>query len=324
MPEPLLLPGRALTITLYALSSLALYLTLFGQALSRTHYRLPLQIAQWLCLPLLVCSIVLPYNVFLPLMWVVVACALLLMTLGLVTVMLSSNSRVAFWFAASFAVTFLSGLSEVIAAALGIRELIGLVNSVTAALASSLLAALAVAEQMRLETQQRIAAQAELEHAYEAMPVGLFTLDLYGHFLSTNPALCKMLGTSDIVAGRTRWKQFFAEGVWSRLHDLVHSQDDAELDIENRDGSRRFLVRATLARGKIEGVLQDTTEQNKATEQLHFMANNDPLTKVFNRRGIERAFDQAVRPLASGKPLALAYLDLDRFKLINDLFGHNA
>ncbi|UUZ53946.1 PAS domain-containing protein [Massilia sp. H-1] len=208
MPEPLLLPGRALTITLYALSSLALYLTLFGQALSRTHYRLPLQIAQWLCLPLLVCSIVLPYNVFLPLMWVVVACALLLMTLGLVTVMLSSNSRVAFWFAASFAVTFLSGLSEVIAAALGIRELIGLVNSVTAALASSLLAALAVAEQMRLETQQRIAAQAELEHAYEAMPVGLFTLDLYGHFLSTNPALCKMLGTSDIVAGRTRWKQF--------------------------------------------------------------------------------------------------------------------
>jgi diguanylate cyclase (GGDEF)-like protein/PAS domain S-box-containing protein len=324
VPEALLLPSRAITITLYALSSLALYLTLFGQALAHTRYRLPLQIAQWLCLPLLLCSILLPYNVFLPLMWGVVATALVLMTLGLVSVMLSSSSRVAFWFAASFAVTFLSGLSEVIAAALGIRELIGLVNSVTAALASSLLAALAVAEQMRLETQQRIAAQAELEHAYEAMPVGLFTLDLYGHFLSTNPALCKMLGTSEIVPGRTRWKQFFAEGVWSRLHDLVHSQEDAELDIENREGSRRFLVRATLARGKIEGVLQDTTEQNKATEQLHFMANNDPLTKVFNRRGIERAFDQAVRPQASGKPLALAYIDLDRFKLINDLFGHNA
>lgn len=324
VPEAWLLPSRALTIALYALSTLTLYLTLFGDDLAHTRYRTPLRVAQWLCLPLVACAALLPYNTFLPLMWCIVAVVLLLMTLGLASVMFSSNKRVAFWFAASFAVTFLSSLSEVIAAALGLRELIGLVNSVTAALASSLLAALAVAEQMRMETEQRIAAQAELQHAYEAMPVGLFTLDVYGHFLSTNPALCKMLGTSDIVPGRTRWKQFFAEGVWSRLHDLVHSQSDAELDIENRDGSRRFLVRATLARGKIEGVLQDTTEQTKATEQLHFMANNDPLTKVFNRRGIERAFATAIGPLAAGRPLALAYLDLDRFKLLNDLFGHNA
>jgi hypothetical protein len=71
-------------------------------------------------------------------------------------------SRVAIWFAASFGVTFLSSLAEVISAALGMREVLDLVNSVTAALASSLLAALAIAEQMRLETEKRIAAQAEL------------------------------------------------------------------------------------------------------------------------------------------------------------------
>ncbi|MES2018911.1 MAG: EAL domain-containing protein [Pseudomonadota bacterium] len=324
VPEVWLLPSRAVTIALYAISCLTLFRTLFAKELDNTHYQWPLRIAQWFCLPLLACAVVLPYNVYLPLMWAVVAAGLLMMTLALVSVMLSSNTRVAFWFAASFAATFISSLSEVIAAALGLHEYLGAVNSVTGALASSLLAALAVAEQMRLETEQRIAAQAELRHAYEAMPVGLFTLDVYGHFLSTNPALCKMLGANDIVPGRTRWKQFFADGVWSRLHDLVHTQADAELAIENRDGSRRFLVRATLARGKIEGVLQDTTEQDKATEQLHFMANNDPLTKVYNRRGIERSFDNAVGLMKTGRPLALAYLDLDRFKLINDLFGHNA
>jgi diguanylate cyclase (GGDEF)-like protein len=96
------------------------------------------------------------------------------------------------------------------------------------------------------------------------------------------------------------------------------------MEIENRDGSKRFLVRATLARGRIEGVLEDTTEKAKATEQLRFMANNDPLTKVFNRRGIEKMFEGAIGAVAAGKPLALAYLDLDRFKLINDLFGHSA
>lgn len=324
VPEAWLLPSRAITIALYAISCLTLFRVLFAADLARTRYQWPIRIAQWCCLPLLAAAIVLPYNVYLPLMWGVVAAGLMMMTLALVSVMLASNTRVAFWFAASFAATFVSSLYEVSAAALGLREFIGVINSVTGALASSLLAALAVAEQMRLETVQRIAAQAELEHAYEAMPVGLFTLDVYGHFLSTNPALCKMLGTSDIVPGRTRFKQFFAEGVWSRLHDLVHSHDAAEMAIENRDGSRRFLVRATLARGKIEGVLQDTTEQDKATEQLRFMANNDPLTKVFNRRGIERSFHNATGPLAAGRPLALAYLDLDRFKLINDLFGHNA
>jgi diguanylate cyclase (GGDEF)-like protein/PAS domain S-box-containing protein len=324
VPESWLLPARAITIALYAISTLTLYRILFARDLAGTAFQVPLRIAQWFCLPLLAAAIVLPYNLYLPLMWTIASPALLLMMLALNKVLRTSNTRVAFWFAASFATTFIATLSEVLAAVLGLRDFLVVVNSVTAALASSLLAALAVAEQMRLETEQRIAAQAELEHAYEAMPVGLFTLDLAGHFLSTNPALCKMLGTSDIVAGRTRWKHFFAEGVWSTLHDLVHSHADAELAIQNRDGSRRFLVRATLARGKIEGVLQDTTEQDKATEQLHFMANNDPLTKVFNRRGIERGFHNALGPLAAGKPLSLAYLDLDRFKLINDLFGHNA
>ena len=324
VPEAWLLPSRAVTIALYAVSSLTLFQTLFAKDLENTRYQLLLRIAQWFCLPLLACALLLPYNVYLPLMWAVAGAGLVIMVLALISVMFRTHTRVAFWFAASFGATFISGLSEVIAAALGAREVVDIVNSVTAALASSLLAALAVAEQMRLETEQRIAAQAELQHAYEAMPVGLFTLDTQGHFLSTNPALCNMLGASDIIAGRTRWKHFFNDGVWHRLHELVHSRQDAELAIENRDGSRHFLVRATLARGKIEGVLQDTTEQDKATEQLRFMANNDPLTKVFNRRGIERAFDDAVALTAAGKPLALAYLDLDRFKLINDLFGHNA
>ena len=324
VPEAWLLPSRSLTFALYVISTLGLYQVLFGDDLAKTRYRVPLRVLEALCVPLLACAIVLPYHQFLPIMWVSTGPALLLMTVALASVMRKSHSRVAFWFAASFAVTFVSGISEVLAAAFGVRELVGVINSVTAALASSLLAALAVAEQMRLETEQRVDAQAELRHAYEAMPVGLFTLDAFGHFLSANPALQRMLGTADVVPGHSRFKQYFAHGVWSQLNEQVHGGGEVEMEIENREGTRRFLVRAALARGKIEGVLQDITEQAKATEQLRFMANNDPLTKVFNRRGIERSFDAATLQLAAGKPLALAYLDLDRFKLINDLFGHSA
>jgi diguanylate cyclase (GGDEF)-like protein len=324
VPEAWLLPSRAISIALYAIATLTLYMTLFGAELAKTRFALPLRVTQCLVFALLPCALVLPYGKFLPIMWVLVASALVLLILGLCSVILGFQSRVAYWFAASFVVTILSGMAEVVAAALGIRELVGVANSVTAALASSLLAALAVAEQMRMETEKRIAAQAELEHAYLAMPVGLLTLDLYGHFLSANPSLSAMLGGAPVVPGRTRWQQFFEESTLGRLQDLVHSQQNAELELESRDGLRRFLVRATLAHGRIEGVLEDITEKTKATEQLRFMANNDPLTKVFNRRGIEKMFEGAAASLATGKPLALAYVDLDRFKLINDLFGHAA
>jgi len=324
VPAEWLLPSRALTMALYSVSTLTLYMTLFGHDLQRTRFITPLRFMQWLALALLPCALWLPYGYFLPVMWGVVAAGLTMMIMGLLTIMLRSQSRVAIWFAASFVVTYVGGLTEVFSAALGARQLLGVVNSVTAALASSLLAALAIAEQMRMETRKRIAAQAELEHAYEAMPVGLFTLDTYGNFLSANPALRKMLGADAIVPGRTAWKQFFAGSLWVELHEKVHLQSEAEMQLDSRDGSQRFMVSATLARGRIEAVLQDVTEKHKATEQLRFMANNDPLTKVFNRRGLEKLFETVAANAAPGRPLTLAYLDLDRFKLINDLFGHAA
>ncbi|WP_255517499.1 bifunctional diguanylate cyclase/phosphodiesterase [Herbaspirillum sp. SJZ107] len=324
VPVEWLLPSRALTMALYAIATLTLYMTLFGADLLRTRFAPLLRVVQWLVLALLPCAIWLPYGGFLPVMWIIVAGSLSLMILGLVSVMLRSQSHVAMWFAASFTVTFLSSLTEVFAAALGVRELLGVANSVTAALTSSMLAALAVAEQMRVETEKRLEAQDKLQHAYEAMPVGLFTLDMYGHFLSANPAMLKMLDVVDIIPGRTAWKQFFAESFWITLHEQVHMQSDAEMQVVSRDGNRCFMVSATLAHGRIEAVMQDVTEKVKATEQLRFMADNDALTKVYNRRGIEKVFEDAVQRLAGGKPLSLAYIDLDRFKLINDLFGHAA
>lgn len=324
VPSEWLLRSRTVTITLYGIATLTLYQALLREHLAEMRYLLPMRVMQWLCMPMLAAAILLPYGIYLPLLWVILVCCFSLMTIGLFKIIVESRTRVASWFAASFAVTFLASLAEVAAAAFGMRELLGVINSVTAALASSLLAALAVAEQMRMETEKRQEAQEELEHAYQAMPVGLFTLDTYGHFLSVNPALQKMLGMSTFTPGRTAWRQFFTEASWANLHERVHARAAAEMELASRDGHQRFLVSATLARSRIEGVLQDTTEKHKATEQLRFMANNDPLTKVFNRRGIEREFANAAASLAAGRPMALAYVDLDRFKLINDLFGHAA
>jgi diguanylate cyclase (GGDEF)-like protein len=84
------------------------------------------------------------------------------------------------------------------------------------------------------------------------------------------------------------------------------------------------MARATWAGEVLEGSLQDVTVRAKATERLLFLADNDPLTKALNRRGIQRALDEALAALHPGQYLCVAYLDLDRFKLINDLYGHPA
>jgi diguanylate cyclase (GGDEF)-like protein len=105
-----------------------------------------------------------------------------------------------------------------------------------------------------------------------------------------------------------------------------HGQPEIEVRGAEAAGAETnlFLVKATLANDRIEGSLQDITERSKATATLRFLAEHDPLTGVLNRRGIEKAFDDAMRNLTEGHSLALAYLDLDRFKLINDLYGHVA
>ena len=72
-------------------------------------------------------------------------------------------------------------------------------------------------------------------------------------------------------------------------------------------------------------LLRARRERDAAEDGLRRMAVTDPLTGALNRRGF---LDRAERVLAqarrSGQPVTLAMLDIDRFKAINDGFGHDA
>lgn len=329
VPQEWLVKTRAVTLTLYYLLTLTLFTSLFKEDLSRIGYKLIVRVAQWSCLPLLFLSLALPYASFLPLIWLVSGIGITILIFLLVRILRITSSRVAIWYGAAISITLVASLYEVLAAALGIKGLIGSVNSVTATLSSSLLTSLAIAEHMRQEHEERLQVQAELAHTFEAMPIGLFTLDQRGRFLSANPALLDMLGPIVLKDEGNRWQQFFAEGDWSRLHQMVFNKNQTEMEIIGKaspgsSGAKRFLVKATLAHDKIEGSLQDITEKSRAFADLEFLASHDSLTKILNRRGIEIELNRAIANLPEDKSLAVAYLDLDRFKLINDLFGHGA
>lgn len=326
VPAAYLVPMRQFTIAAYYFLTYTLFSRLFNDELRRVGNPAWLRVARSTCVLILAYAVFLPYRYFLPAMWVTAAIGVAVLIFLLVRILLETRSRVAIWYGISLAIAVFANLYEVISAALGFKGLIGAVNSVTAALSSSLMAAIAIAEQMRLERQERMKAQAELRAAYEAIPIGLFTLNAQGVFTQTNPALDTMLG----LRGRRthHWSDHFEHGAWERLQDIVSSGPGHEVEFQSaaRPGKepKWFLVKATLAKEKIEGSLQDVTERVKATQRLGFLADHDPLTRILNRRGIEKILEDAVRRHANGTSLALAYLDLDRFKLINDLFGHMA
>ncbi len=326
IPPDLIAPMRKLTIAAYYILTYALFRRLFGESLNHLKHDWLLSVAQWTCLLILGYAFFLPFKYFLPPMWLTASIGVLVLMFLMGRILLETRSKVAMWYGASLGIAVFANLYEVISAALGYKGLIGTVNSVTAALSSSLMAAFAIAEQMRLEREGRVKAQTELRNAYEAIPIGLFTLTSQGQFAQANPALLEMLGVHSVQ--RDHWSDHFELGAWDKLQKLVLS--GAGLEMEIRSLSRRgkdqkwFMVKAAMAKDKIEGSLQDVTEKVKATGRLLFLAEHDPLTGILNRRGIEKEFDEALGELAEGNAMALAYLDLDRFKLINDLFGHVA
>ena len=102
--------------------------------------------------------------------------------------------------------------------------------------------------------------------------------------------------------------------------------------IRHEDGTyRRFLCRGVAARGagrrpaRIAGSLTDTTERASAQERLRSAGFPDPLTGLCNRadfvEGLGRRLDEFKQRRGGGRFAAL-YLDLDRFKVVNDSLGH--
>jgi diguanylate cyclase (GGDEF)-like protein len=317
---------RKLTIAAYYTLTYSLFNALFREDLKRVGYSTLLRLASWSCVPLWILAAFLPYAQFLPIMWMLTIGGIAILIFLLVRIMVVTRSRVAMWYATSIGIALFAGFYEVISAALGVKGLIGVINSVTAALVSCLMAAMAIAEQIRQEHLLRLQAQAELKETYQAIPIGLFTLDAKGGFLQANPALYEMLGRNPGGEQLKHWSDHFGPDAWTTLQGTVRLGADCELEIQGHaqsgDGAKRFLAKVTLSQDKIEGSLQDITERAAATERLRFLAEYDPLTSVLNRRGIEQILGKGIARIGNGEALALAYLDLDRFKLINDLFGH--
>jgi diguanylate cyclase (GGDEF)-like protein/PAS domain S-box-containing protein len=156
--------------------------------------------------------------------------------------------------------------------------------------------------------------------------------------MAANPALVRMLGydsEDDLLAvdvGRDLYMDPGHRENWVRAMAEQGEVRNAELLLRRKDGSKVVVLENSRAvrdsEGGVlfyEGTLTDITAAHELSQQLSYDASHDPLTGLANRREFELRLQRALEMTqATGATHAVCFLDLDRFKSINDTCGHVA
>jgi diguanylate cyclase (GGDEF)-like protein/PAS domain S-box-containing protein len=98
-------------------------------------------------------------------------------------------------------------------------------------------------------------------------------------------------------------------------HNGVRDLTTTRLALDSEDGESKYLL----------GVAEDVTDRKRAAERIAYLANHDGLTDLPNRQAFTERLDFTLeRATAGGEAFAVLCVDLDRFKDVNDVFGHSA
>ena len=87
-----------------------------------------------------------------------------------------------------------------------------------------------------------------------------------------------------------------------------------------------LILRPIIFAGRPHHVVavRDLRARKEAERHIHYLAHHDALTSLPNRSYFNARMDQEIAALSEGESLAVLCLDLDKFKEVNDLFGHAA
>ncbi len=166
--------------------------------------------------------------------------------------------------------------------------------------------------------------------AFDSASEGIMILDTNACITGINKGFIDITGFSeDEVLGVTPkvlqtgnhevWRSLSQDGKWhgevaNTRKNGEHYQEWLTITaVKNEDGKTINYV----------GVFEDITESKRSQSQLHELVNHDPLTGLPNRRLFNELLDQAIkRAERESHQIALLFIDLDRFKAINDSLGH--
>jgi len=202
-----------------------------------------------------------------------------------------------------------------------------------------------IAERVELRREQANlrASEAVMRFSFDQSADGMARVGLIGEealrFLEVNDAFCHLTGRSreDLLSGswpRLLRKESLERG-WRIVDEFVagtRSSYRTELPLDRPDGTTRWV---TIVENRVDSTgdlppfllmhAHDTSERRHREQELSQRAHFDDLTGLANRHTLLRELESvALRAQAEPRPSALLFCDLNRFKPVNDNFGHAA
>lgn len=177
------------------------------------------------------------------------------------------------------------------------------------------------------------ASEHQFRTLYDSELIGMISWGAQGQLFSANPAFLNMVGYDAGKGGPLNWREM-TPPEWIDVDDLHLEQlrehgycKPYHKDFIHRSGERvSALVAPALAPGFHDrgmAFVVDRTQERKMQENIKKLAHHDSLTGLPNRSLFDDRLDNTIaRAQRHGQSFAVMFVDLDRFKPVNDQFGH--
>ena len=187
-------------------------------------------------------------------------------------------------------------------------------------------------ERMRGRLRHSTINKSYLHSVLNSLTDAVFVTSPDGVIKIANAAACKLLGYAE--------EELLGKGILAVLDEreradfdlLQAAQETRETIVRTRSGQ---TIPVSFSGSRIDSddpqfqgnifVARNITDRKRAERRIRYLARYDALTKIPNRMQFHHVLQQTIaRSMRSGQVVAALYLDMDRFKEVNDTFGHGA
>jgi diguanylate cyclase (GGDEF)-like protein len=192
--------------------------------------------------------------------------------------------------------------------------------------------------------EERLYARSQLlSRLSDALPVGVFQVNMAGHVTFTNDRLHVIVGVGlratiaeQMASIADEDRPLFEAALATAFADRPVEDVELRLRLPAGDGNRtgdeervcllglRTLTDSTGVVSGAVGCLSDVTERAQLRKELEVRASVDALTSCLNRAATLELVDRTVSAPDGDRGNAVVFIDLDRFKAVNDDLGHAA
>src|ERR1700738_4790052 len=187
-------------------------------------------------------------------------------------------------------------------------------------------------ERMRGRLRQSTINKNYLHSVLNSMTDAVFVTSPDGVIKMANSAACKLLGFAEEELLGRNIITVLEERERASFDLLQAAQETRETVVRTRSGQ---TIPVSFTGSAIDSddpqfqgnifVARNITDRQRAERRIRYLARYDALTKIPNRMQFQHLLQQTIaRGLRSGQVGALLYLDMDRFKEVNDTFGHGS